>query len=95
LRSPVSQLKRTNFALFTLLNINAENLGLTLHHWGKKKIALKNLLVLIKQKPMEEFQFVKVLTLSELLSYIKYFPPVFTRNEVEGIANELISLSRS
>ena len=95
LRSPVSQLKRTSFALFTVLNKKTEGLGLTQHHWGKKKIALKNLLVLINQKPLEEFQYVKILTLNQLLSYIKYFPPIFTRRETENIANELISLSRT
>ncbi len=95
LRSPVSQLKRTNFALFKVLNQKTEGLGLKEHHWGKKKIALKNLLVLISHKPIEEFQYVKVLTLNQLLGYIKYFPTIFTRRETENIAHELISLSRT
>ncbi len=94
MRSPVSQLKRTSFALFTVLNKKTKGLNLNQHHWGEKKIALKNLLVLINQKPLEEFQYVKVLTLSQLLNYIKYFPPIYTRRETESIANELISLSR-
>jgi len=94
LRSPISQLKRTSFALFIVLNKKIEGLSLSQHHWGKKKITLKNLLVLINQKPPEEFQYVKVLTLNQLLHYIKYFPPIFTRRETERLANELISLSR-
>lgn len=95
LRSPVSQLKRTSFALFTILNSNTISLGLSSHHWGKKKISVKNLLVLTNQRPKEEFQFVKVLTLNQLLSYINYFPPIFTRSETENIANKLIHLSGS
>lgn len=95
LRSPVSQLRRTNFALFRLLNQSSANLGLNDHHWGKKRIPLKNLLVLINHRPKEEFQFVKVLTLNQLLSYIEYFPPVFNRREAERIADELTELSGS
>ncbi|MBX3238468.1 MAG: NERD domain-containing protein [Chitinophagaceae bacterium] len=95
LRSPVSQLKRSSFAVFAVLNKRTEGLGLDQHHWGKKKIAVKNLLVLINQKPLEEFQYVKILTLNQLLSYIKYFPPIFTRRETENITNVLISLSRT
>jgi hypothetical protein len=91
LRSPVSQLKRTSYALFTLLNSDASFLNH--HHWGKKKIPIKNLLVLMNRKPQEEFQFVKVLTLNQLLGYIKYFPPLFTAVEIERIAEELIRIS--
>ncbi|HEU4470431.1 MAG TPA: nuclease-related domain-containing protein [Flavisolibacter sp.] len=93
LRSPISQLRRSNFALFVVLNQRTARLRLNEHHWGKKKITLKNLLVMINKKPSEDFQFVKVLTLNQLLSYIKHFPPVFTRDETESIANELIRLS--
>lgn len=95
LRSPGSQLKRTNFALYIVLNKKNEGLGLNQHHWGKKKITIKNLLVFINQKPPGEFQYIKTLTLHQLLGYIKYFPPIFTRGETENIANELLSLSRT
>jgi hypothetical protein len=95
MRSPISQIKRTSFALFMVLNNNTESHGLNDHHWGKKKIALKNLVVFMNQKPWAEFQFVKVLTLKQLLNYIKYFPPIYTRSETADIADELISLSRS
>src|SRR5690606_9508979 len=36
LRSPVCQLRTTNFALFRVLNQSSSNLGLEHHHWGKK-----------------------------------------------------------
>lgn len=95
LRSPVEQIKRTNFALFKLLADEAANssLGLSRHHWGTRKVPIKNLIVLINQKPKEEFQFVKILTLQELISYVKYFPPVLLASERERIANRLLSLN--
>ena len=92
LRSPVSQLKRNSFALFTILNKQTATLGLETHHWGKRKVVLRNVVVLINEKPQEEFQYVKVLTLAELVNYIKYFPPIYTKKETENIAVELISL---
>jgi hypothetical protein len=96
LRSPVEQIKRTNFALFKLLADEASNFssGLNRHHWGTRKVPIKNLIVLINQKPKEEFQFVKALTLKELISYIKYFAPVLLANERERITNTILSLNR-
>lgn len=95
LRSPVEQIRRTNFALFKLLAEEASNLnlGLSQHHWGTKKVPIKNLIVLINQKPKEEFQFVKILTVKELINYIKYFAPVLLANEREWITNRLLILN--
>jgi len=73
LYSPVDQIKRANYALFKLLSRNV-NLNLS-HHWGERKIPIRNLIVLINQKPQQEFQYVKILTLHELLGYVEYFKP--------------------
>ena len=54
---------------------------------------LRNLLVLIREKPKQDFQFVKVLTLPELLSYIKYFQPVFSSSETSNIARFLLEVN--
>lgn len=64
LRSPVQQIKRTSFVLFKLLNNEMSNYHLHLdkHHWGDKKISIRNLIVLTNIKPKEEFQYVKILT---------------------------------
>jgi hypothetical protein len=48
---------------------------------------------MINRKPAEDFQYVKVLTLNQLLKYIEYFPPAFTRRETEDIAEELLRLA--
>ena len=93
LRSPVKQIKRTNFALFKILaEFTSSNITLNQHHWGIRKIPIKNLVVLTNQKPSEEFQYVKILTLGELLRYVKYFPPSFTKIETQNIANYLLAL---
>lgn len=87
LRSPVEQIKRTSFALFAMLNSDLEtkDLGLTRHHWGAKKIPIRKVIVMINEKPREEFKYVKVLSLDELVGYIKYFDQMFDGEEVEGI----------
>lgn len=95
LRSPVQQVKRTSFALFKLLTGDITNFRVKLnqHHWGDRKIPVRNLIVLINSKPNEEFQYVKVLTLSELLSYVRYFKPMFTSTETQAISNYLLNLN--
>ena len=62
LRSPVQQVKRTSFILFKILNNEMSNLylGLDKHHWGDKKISIKNIIVLTNNRPKEEFQYVKI-----------------------------------
>ena len=90
--SPVKQIRRASFALFKLLNneVSGYYLQLDRHHWGDRKISIKNLIVLTNMKPKEEFQYVKVLTLNELSGYISYFKPVYSNLETERIANFLI-----
>lgn len=90
--SPVQQIKRANYALYKLLNDEIANfkLGLNSHHWGAKKTTLKNIVVFTKIKPRAEFQYVKVLTLNELLGYINYFKPMYSNIETTKIADFLL-----
>ncbi|SDC42014.1 nuclease-related domain-containing protein [Niabella drilacis] len=96
LYSPVQQIKRANFALFKILtkSIESYNFPVNQHHWGDRKIPLRNLIVLINSKPSEEFQYAKILQLNELLGFIKYFKPVFSNKETEDIAGYLLNLIR-
>ena len=91
LHSPVQQVKRANFVLFKILmkGITEHTLNLNPHHWGNRKIPIRNLIVLTNLKPKEEFHYVKVLTLNELIGYIQYFEPTFPSNETEEIAKYL------
>lgn len=95
LRSPVQQIKRTSFVLFKLLNneISSYHLNLDKHHWGDKKLSIRNLIVLTNTKPKEEFQYVKILTLSELPGYIKYFKPIFSYAETQRITDLLLNIN--
>lgn len=95
LRSPVQQIRRTSFVLFKMLNNEMSNYHLHLdrHHWGDKKISIKNLIVMTNSKPLEEFQYVKVLTLNELIGYINYFKPIYSINETQGIADFLLRIN--
>lgn len=95
LRSPVQQIKRTSFVLFKLLNneISNSHISLDKHHWGDKKISIKNLIVLTNAKPKEEFQYVKILTINELLGYINYFKPIFSSTETQRIAEFLLKIN--
>ncbi len=95
LRSPVQQIKRTSFALFKLLNneIGRFNLRLEQHHWGERKLSIRNLMVLTNIKPIEEFKYVKVLNINELLGYVTYFKPIFSSNDVHNIAAFLLEIN--
>lgn len=85
-RSPVQQVLRANYALYKILERN----NLKSHHWGKLKIPIINIITFIHHKPMEEFQFVKILSLDELVKYMTYFPPCFSKEDVQNIANYLL-----
>jgi hypothetical protein len=49
---------------------------------------------MISAKPREEFQFVKVLTVTELYDYIRALSPVYSVDETQKIADHLIKLNR-
>lgn len=95
--SPVKQIKRANYALFKMISdgISNSTLRLNKHHWGDRKIPIRNLIVLINKRPAEEFQFVKILTLSELISYVEYFQPIFSIQDVQSIADYFIRRSNN
>jgi hypothetical protein len=89
LRSPVDQINRTNFVLFLIVNSN--NIHLKAHHWGKKQIPIRNIIVMINEKPKSEFRYIKIKKLNELNNYVKYFEPIFSKNEVENISDFFIT----
>lgn len=91
LRSPVEQIKRTSYALFSMLNSDSDrnDIKLESHHWGDKKIPLRNVIVMTNAKPHAEFKHVKVVALRDLIGYINYFERIFNAGEVFRIANYL------
>ncbi len=91
LRSPVEQIKRTSYVLFKLLSANF-NSTLGKHHWGDRKVPIRNLIVMINNKPMEVFEYMKILTLPELLGYVNYFQPTLFSQEVNEISDYLLDV---
>jgi len=53
------------------------------------QIPIRNIVVMINDKPKEAFKHVKVLSLNELNGYLSYFDPIFNSTEVEGIHSYL------
>jgi len=88
LRSPVEQIKRASFALFVFLNGNKSR-GLVRNHWGRKKIPIRNIIVMTNKVPKNDFQHVKVLHLDMLNGYIQCFDEIFEEDETEYIFNNL------
>ena len=94
LYSPVQQVKRANFALYKILTGgNRSSINLKKSHWGSRKIPIRNIIVFVNKRPIEEFQYVKMLSLTELQPYIKYFSSCFTLNETQIIADFLLRIS--
>ena len=89
LRSPVDQIIRTSYAMFIVAN---NNIRLNKHHWGTKQIPIRNVIVMINEKPQVDFKYVKIKQLKELNHYVEYFEPIFSKDEVESIANSLMRI---
>ncbi|MEX0981064.1 MAG: nuclease-related domain-containing protein [Bacteroidales bacterium] len=96
LRSPVEQIVRNGSAMFFKIQdaINDNKIHLKKNHWGQKKIPIRNLIVMINNKPQEDFQFVKIKLLKELNSYLEYFDQVLSYEELESIKNWLLELKK-
>ncbi len=88
LRSPVEQITRSSYALFVFMNSD-KNQGLVRNHWGRKKIPIRNIIVMTNKAPKCDFQHVKVLPIDKLNGYIKYFGEIFDDTEAENIFNYL------
>ena len=87
LRSPIEQIERANFALYVYIS---KNITLKEHHWGEQQIPIRNLIVMINNKPKGKFKYVKIKLLNEMNDYIKYFDPVLTENQINKIIDQLV-----
>jgi hypothetical protein len=84
--SPVKQIQRTSFALFVALN---ERVRLPKHIIGRKKISVKNILLMTNAMPNQEVQYVKILSLNQLVSYIMYFEEIWSEKEINKVVKFL------
>lgn len=90
--SPVKQVKRAGFALFVLLNdaIKSRHIMKLVNHWGERKISPKQIVASVNSTPHAEFQYVKVLGIEKLNSYITYGKQEFTPEETQDIVDYLL-----
>ena len=90
--SPVKQVKRAGFALFVLLNdaIKSRHIVRLVNNWGERKISPKQIVASAKSIPHVEFQYVKVLGIEKLNSYITYGKQEFTTEEIQDIVGYLL-----
>lgn len=88
LNSPVKQALRASYALFVLLN-NILDIKVSDHHWGNKRIPVRNIIVLFNHKPRDSFKLIKIVSLNELNSYINYFDEIFNKEDTKAIFDEL------
>ena len=94
LRSPVEQIKRSGYALFVKINSDS-NLGLADHHWGSKKVPVRNIIAMTNNVPSEEFKYVKILPDNSLKGYVEYFDDIFNESEVDNLFHHLNGLNRN
>lgn len=87
LRSPIQQIERSSFGLYIYIS---ENITLNDHHWGEQTVPIRNLIVMINNKPKGQFKYVSIKLLRELNDYIKYFEPVLTDKQFNRIVTELV-----
>lgn len=90
--SPVKQVKRAGFALFVLINdaIKSRQIMKLVKHWGERKVSPKQIVVSVNNAPHAEFQYVKVLGIEKLNSYITCGKQEFTTEEVQDIVGYLL-----
>lgn len=91
-RSPIAQIQRSGYAIFTLLNSQQSGLRplLEKHHWGAKSIPVRNVIALNHHKPQGRFQHVQIKTLKELNPYFLNQQPVLTTKEVAQVQHFLL-----
>ncbi|HOG24542.1 MAG TPA: nuclease-related domain-containing protein, partial [Candidatus Omnitrophota bacterium] len=90
--SPVKQVKRAGFSLFVLLNdaIKSRHIPRLVNNWGERKISPRQIVASVNSVPHAEFQYVKVLGIEKLNSYITYGKTEFTTEEVQDIVGFLL-----
>ena len=89
MRSPIQQIQRSSYALFVLMN---RHININTHHWGAKKIGVKNVIVMTQASTEEKFKFVTIKSLTDLNGYLTYFDDIYSNQEVMIIKKVLIEL---
>ncbi len=91
--SPVKQVKRAGFALFVILNdaVKSGYIKRLVNNWGERKISPKQIVVSVNSVPHCEFQYVKVLGVEKLNSYVTYGKQEYTAEEIQNLVDFLLN----
>ena len=91
--SPIKQLRRSNYAIYRVLNaaVEREDIDNFSNHWGNRRISPKNILCLMNHRPNQEFQYVKTLSENQIASYVRNQRQTFSQIEVNSLAENLLS----
>ena len=91
--SPIKQLRRSNDAIFRLLNAAVERGAIDNFstHWGNRRISPKNILCLLNYRPDQEFQYVRILSENQIVRYVGNQRQTFSQMEVNSLAENLLS----
>jgi hypothetical protein len=65
--------------------VRANAIRFNKHHWGEKKVSVRNVLAMANAVAKDEFDFVKLLPVNRLNGYIQYFPQIWDKHEVNQI----------
>lgn len=89
--SPVRQLKRANYVMFRLLNraVSSGELNSFFRIWGDQQISPKNFILLMGHKPIETYQFVKIVTIPEINSHLTHGDNISSEKEVDALVEYL------
>lgn len=95
--SPVKQLKRAGHALFCYLNrmIDEAHDGLEpfWSGWGARKLSVNQILLMVNASTKQEFQYVRVANLNNIIRQITAREKVLTRAEVTALRDQLTEYS--
>ena len=62
------------------------------HHWGKRKLPIRNIVAMTDHRPRGKFHFVAVNKLNGPNGHIGRFEPIFDAARVRAIAGHLLGI---
>ncbi len=82
------QIQRSGYAFYRFVDRKLLNKW-KIPFWGRKKIQIRNVIVMTNTLHVEEVQFIKILKPTQILGYVQYFSKVHSPQEVESLVLEL------
>ena len=95
LYSPFKQINRNGYAVYKILKRYTEKNKLIYldKSYEKKSIPTRKIVVSTQFMPEEEHNYIKLLKPEDVIGYVKYFRPIYSREETEVITGFLLSIN--